>query len=298
MKTLIIKLGATGDVVRTTTLIEVLKDEIYWITSDQNLIMLEGHPRIAECIPWSHAQKLKGNYFDLVINLEDSIEIAKFLRQINYATLFGAYLDNSDGLTYTEDSKEWFDLSLISRFGKEKADNLKYKNRKSYQEIIFKCLGHEFNGEKYYLPFVEGSSLSGDIAIADKSGDVWPMKVWAHYEKLKYELEKLGYIVNILPLRKNITEHIADIKNHKLLIGGDSLPMHIALGQNINCITIFQCTSPWEIHGYGIQKKIISPLLKKYFYKRDFNVEAVNCISLSEVKDIVIEAIKNTMSND
>ena len=57
MKTLIIKLGATGDVVRTTTLIEVLKDEIYWITSDQNLIMLEGHPKIAECIPWSNAQK-------------------------------------------------------------------------------------------------------------------------------------------------------------------------------------------------------------------------------------------------
>jgi hypothetical protein len=32
-------------------------------------------------------------------------------------------------------------MSLISKYGKEKADLLKWKNRKSYQEILFEMLG-------------------------------------------------------------------------------------------------------------------------------------------------------------
>ena len=117
------------------------------------------------------------------------------------------------------------------------------------------------------------------------------MKKWAFYDQLKLKLEqKTGYKVNLLPKRSTVLEHIADVQNHKCLVSGDSLPMHIALGSGTRCVTIFQCTSPWEIHDYQLQRKVVSPLLGKYFYKRHFDVEATTCIALDEVYRQVTES--------
>jgi len=59
--------------------------------------------------------------------------------------------------------------------------------------------------------------------------------------------------------------------------------MHFALGTETPCVTLFNCTSPWEIYGYGIQKKIISPSLEEFFYKRDFDRRATTAITVEEV---------------
>jgi ADP-heptose:LPS heptosyltransferase len=42
MKVLIIKLGATGNVVRTTPLIPRLDGQITWLTRGKNIVLLEG----------------------------------------------------------------------------------------------------------------------------------------------------------------------------------------------------------------------------------------------------------------
>jgi heptosyltransferase II len=289
LKTLIIKLGATGDVVRTTTLLEILPGEIHWLTSDENLIMLSGNQRLKRCVPWTQASCLGDTHYDLVINLEDSFDVGQCLSSISYKELFGSYLDKSNKLTYTESSREWFDIGIISRFGKIRADELKYQNRKTYQGLIFGALGYAFQDQKYYLPGGIDTVLHGDVAIASSSGVVWPMKTWAYYDELKGMLEMAGYSVNVLPTRPTLLEHIADVRNHTFLISGDTLPMHIALGSSMKCITIFQCTSPWEIHDYGLQLKIVSPVLKKYFYARHFDVEATTCIPLTDVYEAAME---------
>jgi len=59
MKMLIIKLGATGDVVRTTTVLGVLDGEIDWLSSDKNTVMLKGNPTIRQCMPWTERHTLK-----------------------------------------------------------------------------------------------------------------------------------------------------------------------------------------------------------------------------------------------
>ena len=59
--------------------------------------------------------------------------------------------------------------------------------------------------------------------------------------------------------------------------------MHFALGANTPCVTLFSCTSPWEIYDYGIQKKIISPRLEEFFYKRGFDRRATTAITVEEV---------------
>ena len=294
MQVLIIKIGATGDVVRTTTLLHALEGQVDWLTSDNNKVMLEGSEKIAETIPWTERGKLRGRRYDLLINLEDTPDAAALLHDLKYGDLFGAYLNVSDSMDYTESAKEWFDLSLISRFGKEKADHLKLLNRKTYQEMIFKGMGYSFEGQPYYLPRAHATDLTGDIAIAPESGCVWPMKKWAYYNELKAKLEEDGLVVNYLPLRNTLNQHINDIQRHGYLISGDTLPMHIALGSGIKCLSIFTCTSPWEIHDYGLLKKVVSPLLAKYFYKRTFEREAVESVSVDQVLDVV----RNHISED
>ena len=65
--------------------------------------------------------------------------------------------------------------------------------------------------------------------------------------------------------------------------------MHLALGGEVRCVSLFTCTSPWEIHDYGLQKKIVSPLLKEFFYKRGFAERATSAITLEEVLTAVLE---------
>ncbi len=291
MRVLIIKLGATGDVVRTTPLLHILNGETHWITSDANCVMLEGIGPIGRLIPWTKADTIRGVNYDLVINLEDSPEAASLIGDVRSSELFGAYTDDSGRMVYTESSREWFDLSLISSFGKKKADDLKLRNRKTYQELIFEGLGYKFKGERYFLPRPVQTGLKGDIAIAEKSGAVWPMKNWAYYKELKEKLEARGYVVNYLPMRKTLRQHIGDVQGHGYLISGDTLPMHIAIGSGIKCLSIFLCTSPWEIYDYGIQKKMISPFLERYFYKRGFEMNAVTAIGVQEVYEEIVKGM-------
>jgi hypothetical protein len=197
-------------------------------------------------------------------------------------------------MAYTDNSRPWFDLSLISRHGRVRADRLKLLNRWTYQDLVFRSLGWQFSGEQYFLPSVPGGPLSGDVAISPVAGPVWPMKHWAYYDELKRELESAGLQVNALPHRSSLLEHLADIKGHRCLVSGDSLPMHLALGAGVRCVTLFNCTSPWEIHGYGLQTQIVSPLLEKYFYQRAYDHAAVSAISLSEVYEAVMNVLDET----
>jgi len=63
--------------------------------------------------------------------------------------------------------------------------------------------------------------------------------------------------------------------------------MQLALGSGLRCVSIFTCTSPWEIYEYGLQEKIVSPLLES-FYKRGYDRSATTAISVEKVMDAVM----------
>jgi ADP-heptose:LPS heptosyltransferase len=283
VNTLIVKVGATGDVVRTTPLLRRLNGSVTWITAAKNGVLLDGLSDNLRHFSWEARARALDIPYDLAINLEDSLEVALFLKRVRPAEIFGAYADGDSILRYTENARCWFDLSLISSYGRQGADRLKLLNRKTYQELIITGLGLRFAGDPYLLPDPIETGFSGDVAIAADAGHVWPMKKWAYYGELKEALEDRGLTVNILPERRSLLEHLADVRNHRCLVGGDSLPMHFALGTRTPCVTLFTCTSPWEIYDYGIQKKIVSPLLEEFFYKRGYDERATTAISLDEV---------------
>lgn len=291
-KLLIIKTGAAGDVLRTTVLMHFYSGwEIDWLVAPENRPLLNGH-RLARIIDDIKSLDSARSY-DLVICLEDD---EKFVRdvfsRIKTSRIFGSHIDANGHITYTPDAAGWFDLSLISRFGIDKANELKLKNRKSYQELVVNSLGMTFKNEGYVMPDTsQSTSLLGDIAIVPQAGSRWPIKTWAYFDRLRDELSR-DYAVNILPTRKTLMEHLADVKQHRLLVTPDSLPMHIAVGFRIPTIAIFTCTSPWEIYDYGIMTKVISPKLEKYFYSREYHEEAVTSVTDDEVLRLVHARMK------
>ncbi len=288
MKVLIIKLGATGDVVRTTPLLRQFLGEITWLTAAKNTVLLEGLTNNLRSFSWEDRVRALDTDYDFVINLEDTLDVAQFLKTLPCKEIFGACVDSNNSLRYTENSRCWFDLSLISSYGRHEADRLKLLNRQTYQELIFNGLGLRFAAEPYVLPEGIETGLYGDVALAAEAGAVWPMKKWAYYDQLKQQLEDQGLIVNVLPERPSLLEHLADVENHRCLVGGDSLPMHFALGTATPCVSLFTCTSPWEIYDYGVQKQIVSPLLEEFFYKRGYDVRATTAISVDEVLSAVM----------
>jgi lipopolysaccharide heptosyltransferase II len=296
MNILIAKLGATGDVVRTTPLLRRLSGNITWLTAVKNTVLLAGLRNNLRCCSWEERGSVLDTHFDLVINLEDTLEVAQFLKGVPCNETFGACLDSNGALQYTENSSRWFDLSLISSYGREEADRRKLLNRRTYQDMIFQGLGFQFASERYLLPEPMETGLTGDVAIAPEAGIVWPMKNWAYYNELKQQLEDLGLVVNVLPVRSSLLEHLADVRNHRCLVGGDSLPMHLALGTGRRCVSLFNCTSPWEIHDYGIQQKIVSPLLEEFFYKRGYDCRATTAINVGEVFNAVMSQLEKTAS--
>ncbi len=291
MNILIIKLGATGDVVRTSTLLRRLTGDVTWITAAKNACLLSGLEIPVRCLDWEQRETARDRNYDLLINLEDTEDVAEFAASVNSKRTYGAYLDDQNKLTYSEDSSAWFDLSLISRYGRQRADELKLLNRRTYQDLVFDGLKLGFAGEQYVLPKGVDTGLHGDVAISPVAGPVWPMKAWAHFERLQHELEGRGHKVNVLPTRATLLEHLGDVQGHRVLVSGDSLPMHLALGSGVKCVSIFNCTSPWEIHEYDLQIKLVSPLLEKHWYQRTFDPAATTAVTLTSVLEATLKQL-------
>lgn len=280
---LIVKTGAAGDVLRTTFILEELtkKYNVCWLTDKLCIDLISNN-----LVKISHnIEDFIGIDFETIYSLEEDPELLKNIQnKLTYQNIIGCQIINNQ-VTYASPSTEWFDMSLVSKFGIEKANEFKLKNTKTFQELIAPIFNLKFTGQPYSILNynVNDAIVKGDIAIAKTAGNKWPNKNWAHYDELKSELEKLGYIVNYLPNRSSIKEHIADIAFHKLIICGDSLPMHIAISLKIPSIAIFTCTSHVEIYGYNTITKIISPKLNNYFYQREFNEDCVKNISINKI---------------
>lgn len=293
LKTLIIKLGALGDVVRTTPLLRALDSDIYWVTRQKCIQLLPRDSNfLKSIIELKQAKKLlRDTAFDLVLCLDDDFEAAQLATAVNKNKVIGSFLDTDGKITYTDSASEWFDIGLISRLGKAKADELKKNNTRTYQEIIFNILGIQFSGEEYVLP-VDNISFRKNIekaviGIEARADDRWPTKKWNKYGEVAALLCRDGFEVRFFKQRKTIKEYIQDINECDLVITGDTLALHIALALKIKVVAVFTCTSPTEIYGYGRMTKVVSPLLDKAFYVREYIPEAAEAVSLESVYNAI-----------
>lgn len=165
MKILIIKIGALGDVLRSTFIAQALKDkfkaknpEIFWITDAKAKPLFLNNPYIDKVIVKEDKGKIRNLAFDLVINLEEDGENCKFASSLNFKDIIGFICQNGK-IIPTASAKEWFDMSVLGKHPQN--DILKKRNKKTHRQIIAEMVGVD---SKKYEPFLRLTSQQRKIA--------------------------------------------------------------------------------------------------------------------------------------
>ena len=163
---LIIKTAALGDVVRTTSILTGLRGrdpdcEIVWVTSRAAFDLVRTHPLITsvEVIdPRSEeevgalSERLTNRRWSHVISLDDEPNLCRLAASVKTEKLSGAYMTEDGRRLYTADVAPWFDMGLLSTFGKARADELKVLNQKSHPRIYADMLGIAMGKYTLVLP--------------------------------------------------------------------------------------------------------------------------------------------------
>lgn len=329
MKICIIKLGADGDVLRTLPLAKALKDkykeaEITWITKGDIKSLLDNinYIKNVSIIPYFGPDK-----FDLLFNFDIDEEATKLAKEIKADKKYGFY--SEDGFPAAFNSGASYYLDTIFD------DELKKKNDKTYQEMMFMAADLNYRKERYEIilnekdkkyadKFREDNNISNRklIGIHMGASSRWPSKVWAENKvvefiklakKKKYDVilfggpnesEKHSLLLSKLN-KEGITVFRNNPNNTKrefasllnlcdVVVCSDSFSLHVSLGLGKKTVCLFFCTSANEVEGYGVLKKVVSPLINNFFPERmnEYNEELVNSISAEEVIKNVEESLK------
>lgn len=167
---LVIKLGAMGDVLRTTPLLPALKgrhteSHISWLTDKVSLDLLKFNPDIDRLLPFSYESilMLEEEEFDMVICLDKEPRASALAMRIKAGVKQGFGLSRYGTIfPLNRESGYAFRLGID--------DNLKFsENKKSYQEIIFEAAGLPYNKEEYVLN-PSPSSVEYAEKLLDKIG--------------------------------------------------------------------------------------------------------------------------------
>jgi heptosyltransferase-2 len=336
MKTiLVVKFGALGDVVRTSFILEGLYKKyplakIYWLTSDKSFELLRFNPFIDHLItPSLNIEILNGICFDLIISLDDEIEILRLVSSIKHKKIVGAFLDLYGNPIYDEQSSLWFDMGLISKYGKRKADILKKKNKLTHKQIMEAILNI-----KIYRPFFFNSSIIENkmgklfdksffnIGLNSGAGERWISKQLPLNETTKLikklliqkvadkktiiyllggENEQKRHKIILNEIRNknlrdigsknSLLEFAAIIKHLDYVISSDSLALHLAISQKIPNLSFFAPTSANEIETFGTGVKVRSLSADYCSYKADADNSTLTAERIFEVFKSHIEAI-------
>jgi heptosyltransferase II len=312
MHSLIVKTGALGDVVRTSYFAKSLKDtfgsslRLSWFTAPASADLLRLNPHIDDLwFEFTHAKPFR---FDRIYSLDDERSIIDGVMGLDSAALTGAVLQ-AGSPAYTNDAAEWFDMGLISRLGKLRADELKKANRRSHAEIFRSMFKVAEVKPHFYLD--EGCRAwaqdqlpgggSARIGINPYSGGRWPSKELRPPELRRLIASLLGgpgpfgtepniiligagpdYSRNLALAAELNSRRVAAVCTDKsvqhlaavvggldYLITSDSLALHLAVAQNVPFTAFFSPTSAAEIDDWGIGTKLISTADDYCSYRKD-----------------------------
>jgi heptosyltransferase-2 len=293
-ETLIIKLGAMGDVLRTTTILRAIPGPVTWVTRPASLPLLDGIPQIGERIALDDAAaRLGGRHFRLAACLDDEPEACRLLEHVTWDRHVGAYWEAGQ-VRYRDSARSWYDMGLVSRFGKARADELKRDNRRSYQEHLFEMFGLQFAGEDYVFGYPRRAVDARRVGVEMRADARWRWKRWVQYPELVEALRADGCDVFCFEQRDDLRDFIADVNGCGVVVTGDTLTMHVALALGKRTIAVFGPTSAPEIYGYGRLTSIVSPIECISCYLRECD-KAPNCmdlIPLSRLREAVLDAVR------
>jgi len=316
---LIIKLGAIGDVIRTTPILHRLismypDSRIYWLTLFPDILPKDKVDYILHFNAGS-IEILRNIKFDLLLNLDKSLEACAVASSVQANCKKGYVLYNGIPLP--------INISANHKYLTGISDEHSKRNKKHYIEEIFEiCDISEFNNEPYILNNTEKGKHIWDIdktrtviGLNTGCGKRWRSRLWPkeYWKVLAKELIDLGYEVVLLggedEDRKNASIHwLSNIKyfgfyplaafidlinNCDLIVSQVTLAAHIAIGLKKKIILMNNIFNPNEFYLYGLGKIIEPKNGCDCYYSHNCKREesCMNDIAVSEILQAIEDLV-------
>ncbi len=288
---LIIKLGAAGDVIRTTPLLAPLRREypdhlVTWVTDFPELLPTA----VDDPVPLDITTTLwlRQTPFDLVVNLDKDRQACALAREVTTKRRLGFTLGD-DGICRPVGEGDTVAMAAAAKakFMTGLFDDVNQKCTLSYLQEIFAICGYEFQGEPYLL---DRPAVVPDFDLPDGRATVglntgcggrwtsrlWPEKYWA---ELAASLGQAGYAVVLLggpqedaknqrlaqasgacyPGHFDLPTFIGLMDRCDLVVSAVTMAMHIALGLGKKLVLFNNIFNPHEFEMYG-RGRILAPI--------------------------------------
>ena len=300
MKILIIKLDAIGDVLRTTSILPSLKrkypiSHITWVTKKNSGEIFNNNNLVDQVLfieDNDTAQRLSIEKYDLLLHLDASPNSAA-IATIAGSKIKKGFILNEKGkiIPVDDDAVEWLEMGAF--------DQLKKKNKKTYQQIIHELCGLRYERDEIQLFLSDAEKKIRDNFYTEKklksfkkiiglntgAGNRWQYKQWSleGFEELITKLsdnkeigillyggpleeERNKYLINKFPSLINtgtdnsLRNFFSLMDISDIIITGDTLALHAATALKKDIICLFGPTSYNEIEDYGRVRKIYPDL--------------------------------------
>lgn len=289
-KILIIKLGAVGDVIRTTPLIPYLKKQfprskIYWLTYTPVVV-----PDGIDIVLYFNAESiafLQSVEFNYAFNLDKDKEACGLFNQISSKIKKGYIL--KEGVPYPVDD------DAVHKYFTGIFDDISLRNTKSYPEEIFELCGFKYSGEKYILSNFEQYGKDWQIDKSRKvvglntgCGGRWTSRLWAdeNWIALAKKLVDRNYEVIFLGGEQEDKKNVEFAKSSggkyfghfpletfinlvdqcDLVVTGVTMAMHITLGLGKKIVLFNNIFNKNEFELFGLGDIIEPEKECKCFY--------------------------------
>ena len=278
---LIVKLGAAGDVIRTTPLLRRLKEDypsshITWLSDFPELLpsQVDRALRLNE----RSLTYLRTRAFDLAFILDKDPEAISLAERIDAPRKLGFGMD------------EWGHARALNSEAEEKIltgvfDDISQANRKSYPEELLELCGYDYRGEKYLLDrkATRDWGIKRDkplVGLNTGSGGRWSSRLWPeeHWQALAKQLLAGG--IDVLWLggpaedernkrlaaacggtyagHFSLPEFVDLMAQADVIVTQVTMAMHIAIGLERRLVLMNNIFNPHEFELYGLGQ-IVEP---------------------------------------
>jgi heptosyltransferase-2 len=287
---LIIKLGALGDVIRTTPLIERFKKtypgvHITWITHSPDILPAQQIDEIYR-FDFLNTYIVRHQHYHIALNLDKEPEACALLADVQ--------ADKKFGFEWKDHHIDVADDRAVHKLVTGLFDAYSIQNRKNYLDEIFEICGFDFQGEEYVLDVDEGlkdlwagkfQQISGQkkiVGLNTGCGQRWPTRLWPteNWISLIGLLKEAGYFPVVLggvdedaqnkeyekltgayyPGTYSLKEFIALTSGCDLVVTAVSMMMHIAIGLKKPLVLFNNIFNSNEFYMYG-RGEIVGPEL-------------------------------------
>jgi len=315
---LIIKLGAVGDVIRTTPLLRRLRQdfpqaEISWLSYTPPVVPMDWVDNALDMslqnILWLGAQQL-----DWVINLDKDKEAVALADKLRAERKSG-FIMGKYGKCVSDKGRSEHDKWVTGLW-----DDANQANTQNYMQEIFSICGYTFNDERYILNIEQRAFPQVDhrkivVGLNTGCGERWPTRLWPdrYWAELSETLSKKGYEVILLggPQEDEKNRKLAAQSGAKYLgtfpfgefyslidqcdivVSQVTMAMHVAIARDKYLVLLNNIFNRNEFYLYGkgtiLQPDL--PCLGCFKQRFDSNCKSSNCMELIAVSQ-VLQAIE------